>query len=230
MSALLAIDGLAGGYGEIEIVRGIDLAVAPGEVLCVAGRNGVGKSTLLKLAMGFLPASRGAVRFRGRELGPLAPHARNRAGIAYAPQENVAFPTLSVRENLTLHLRDKSLDRYEHLFGLFPRIRERLGQRAGTLSGGERKILSFCRALGEGAALTLLDEPSEGVQPENIALMAEAVLARAAAGDGFVVVEQNLSLIERIATGVALVDQGRCVHRVGRGEGMRAEIVGHLAL
>ena len=230
MSALMEIEGLAGGYGEIEIVRGVDLAVAAGEVLCIAGRNGVGKTTLMKLATGFLPAARGTVRFRGRELGALAPHARNRLGIAYAPQENVVFPTLSVRDNLTLHLGAPSLDRYEALFALFPRMAERLGQPAGTLSGGERKILSFCRALGEGAALTLLDEPSEGVQPENIARMAQAILARTAEGAGFVVVEQNLSLIEQIATRAMLIEQGRCLHRVERGETLRAEIVDHLAL
>lgn len=221
---------VGGGYGDIRIVHDVSLRVRAGEVVCITGRNGVGKSTLMRLLAGFLDLMEGEVRLRGERIDACRPHERNRGGLAYAPQENVAFPTLSVRDNLTLHFADRSLERYGALFQQFPRIAERLDQKAGTLSGGERKILSFCRAMGEARDLTLLDEPTEGVQPENIGRMAQAIRGRAALGAGFVVVEQNLTLIEQAADHVVLMDHGRCVFETVNGPGMREAIVSRLQL
>ena len=136
---------------------------------------------------------------------------RLQAGIAYAPQENVVFGELSVAENLWLHLPDRRGARYAAALAAFPRLEERLRQRAGLLSGGERKLLSFTRTLGLQAPLSMLDEPTEGVQPENIDRMAALVNAAKAAGRGFVVVEQNLAFIEQIADEVLVLDHGACV-------------------
>lgn len=227
---VLELEHICGGYGDIKVVNGVGLSVAAGEVTCVTGRNGVGKTTLMRLIAGFLPVLNGRIEFKGQKLGELKPHQRNRLGLAYAPQENVVFDDLSVRENLTLHHADRSLDRYESFFAAFPRMPERLEQKAGTLSGGERKILSFCRTLAERSDLVLLDEPTEGVQPENIALMADAIVSASRAGRAFVVVEQNLTLVEAVANQVLLLDHGECVFRTANGPDMRDQIIERLAI
>jgi urea transport system ATP-binding protein len=228
--AVFRADAISGGYGDIKVVQEQTLAVARGDILCITGRNGVGKTTLLKLLAGFLPLMSGTVTFDGNALDGLPPHRRAGLGIAYAPQENVVFPTLSVRDNLTLHLGRTDLTRYRALFDAFPKLETRLAQIAGTLSGGERKILSFCRAMAERAALTMLDEPSEGVQPENIGRMALAMKQHAAAGAALIVVEQNLALVTEIATRVMVLDHGCCVFAAPQRDGLREEILGYMLL
>lgn len=208
---LLSIDQLAGGYGDTIVLRGISAAVQSGEVLGVLGRNGVGKSTLMRLLMGYLPSAGGAVVFDGADLRNMSPHARQRRGISHAPQERVVFDTLSVRDNLTLHRSDRSLDAYAALLDEFPRIAERLAQPAGVLSGGEKKLVSFCRVMAENAALTLMDEPTEGVQAENIDRMARCVAARAAQGAAFVIVEQNLTFLQAVMHQILVLDHGEAV-------------------
>jgi ABC-type branched-subunit amino acid transport system ATPase component len=210
-AALLELGGLAGGYGDTLILRPLSARLQPGEVLGVLGRNGVGKTTLMRLLTGSGRCFGGTLRFRGCDIAGLPPHARQRLGISYAPQEGVVFDALSVRENLTLHHGSRSLARYEALFEQFPRVRERLRQPAGVLSGGEKKLVSFCRALAEQAPLTLLDEPTEGVQHENIERMAAIVAQRAAAGAGFIVVEQNLGFLLAVMSAGIVLDHGELV-------------------
>ena len=217
------------GYGDTMVVRGVSGRVAPGSVLGVLGRNGVGKTTLLRALAGFLPLTEGRVGWQGRDLAGVGAHARLALGIAYAPQDNVVFGDLSVADNLWLHLADRGRGRYADAFAAFPLLEQRLRQRAGSLSGGERKLLSFARTLGLGAQLTLLDEPTEGVQPENIERMAQLVRHRRAAGALFVVVEQNLSFIESIADNVLVLDHGETMvagslARLGR-EAIEAHLV-----
>ena len=227
---LLSIDGLSGGYGDITVIHDFSAAIAPGEVAFVTGRNGVGKSTLVKLVAGQLPARSGRVSFRGYDLAAAPAHHRRRLGLGYAPQEDIVFNELTVAENLTLQYESRSLDRYEALFGLFPVLRERLAQRGGTLSGGEKKLLSFCRALGEDTGVVILDEPTEGVQAENIARMAGAIRDAAAGGRAFLVVEQNLNLIEDVADRVYLLDRGTCVYDAPNGPDLRAALLDRLRI
>lgn len=216
------------GYGDTMVVRGVSGHVAVGRVLGVVGRNGVGKSTLLKALAGFLPLASGCVTWQERNLAALPPHARLAAGVAYAPQENVVFGELTVAENLWLHLPDRRAACYASALEAFPRLAERMAQRAGSLSGGERKLLSFTRTLGLQAPLTLLDEPTEGVQPENIERMARLVDAARSQGKTFVVVEQNLSFVEQVANDVLVMDHGECVLRGSLSELGRSSIEQHL--
>lgn len=226
----LAFDDLTGGYGSGIVVRGISGAVAQGQVLCVLGRNGVGKSTLLKLLMGYLRPAGGSLRLGDEDLTALSPSERVRRGLSYCPQERVVFDDLTVAENLTLMGRSRSLAPFEHYFGVFPRLKERLRQHAGTLSGGEKKLLSLVRGLAEERPVVLLDEPSEGVQYENVQRMAELITERAGRDTAFVVVEQNLTLVDAIADHIIVMDHGESV-LAGRAQDLdRAEILRHLTV
>ncbi|MEJ8846646.1 ABC transporter ATP-binding protein [Variovorax rhizosphaerae] len=208
---LLQFNDIVCGYGDAMVLRGLSGAVAGGRVLGVLGRNGVGKTTLMRALAGFLPLRQGAVSLGGRDLARVLPHQRLALGMAYAPQEDIVFGDLSVEENLWLHLPDRNPDRYAACLELFSRLVERMNQRAGSLSGGERKLLSFTRTLGLRAALSILDEPSEGVQPENIDRMAQLVRARKAQGAAFVIVEQNLAFLQAVADDLIAIDHGECL-------------------
>lgn len=227
-AARLSFTDLAGGYGTTQVVRGVSGAAGPGEVLCLVGRNGVGKTTLMKMLAGFLPAWHGEVRFEGRALGAMTPADRCRLGVTCCPQERPVFDDLTVRDNLTLMRSDRSLDRFAPFFRCFPVLERRLGQLAGTMSGGEKKILSFARGMAEMRPLVLLDEPSEGVQWENILHMAEMIAERRAAGTAFVVVEQNLAFAERIADRYLVIDQGRVALDGPRAAIDRQDLLAHL--
>ncbi len=207
---LFSFAGVTGGYGATTVVRGVDGAVAAGEACCVLGRNGVGKTTLMRLLTGHLPLQSGGVEFAGRSLDGLAPDRRHRLGLVYCPQERPVFDNLSVRENLGLM---EAFDAHRHapLLAAFPILEARMNQSAGTLSGGERKILSFVRGVAESGKLLLLDEPSEGVQQENVERMARLLHQAKAAGRALLVVEQNLAFALAIADRVIVMDRGEVV-------------------
>jgi branched-chain amino acid transport system ATP-binding protein len=224
----LRFDAVAGGYGDVDVVRGVSGQAARGEVLCIIGRNGVGKSTLLKLLFGLLPCRSGSIQFEGQTIERLEASRHRALGISYCPQERSVFDGLSVRDNLTLMRAERRLDAFEPLFRRFPILPRRLAQHAGTLSGGEKKILSFVRGLSEAQPLLLLDEPSEGVQWENIEHMAASIAEAKAGGRSFVVVEQNLAFAERIADAYLVIDQGRVVRAGRHGEIGREQLLAHL--
>ncbi|MFE0015020.1 ATP-binding cassette domain-containing protein [Mesorhizobium sp. NPDC059054] len=226
----ISFSNVSGGYGSLNVVQELSGEVAAGQVLCVVGRNGVGKSTLLKLLLGYLPCRSGVVTISGRRAGSMAPETRRGLGVSYCPQERPVFDDLSVSDNLALMTKDGRLDGYRSFFDLFPVLERRLAQRAGTLSGGEKKLLSFTRGLAEDQPAVVLDEPTEGVQWENIQRMADMINGRKAGGTAFIVVEQNLSFAELIADHYLVMDHGRCVLTGPRAGIGRSDIVKHLAV
>lgn len=228
MNAGMRFANVSGGYGGMTIVREISGEVPNGRCLCMLGRNGVGKSTFLKILSGHLRCRSGEISLGGAVLNDLSPDRRRRLGLSYAMQERPVFDSLSVRDNLTLMRASASLERYGPYFEAFPVLERRLSQIAGTLSGGERKILSFVRAMAEEGAATLLDEPSEGVQAENIDRMKRFILERKANGGSFVVVEQHLRLAEAIADEFLVMDQGRPALQGRASEIGRDRLVAHL--
>ena len=224
----LTFDNLTGGYGSTTIVRGLSGGAAAGEVLCVLGRNGVGKTTLMKLLTGYLPCAAGRVLFGDTPITAHDPAARRRAGITYCPQERPVFDDLSVRDNLTLMRDSRKLAPFRRYFDRFPILGRRLNQHAGTLSGGEKKMLSFVRGFAEDQPVILLDEPSEGVQWENILNMTALIDEKKSAGTALIVVEQNLAFAERIADHYLVMDQGRAMLEGSRSEIERSHVLAHL--
>lgn len=208
---LFQFNKIVGGYGSMTVLRNLSGSVKKGQCLGVLGRNGVGKSTLLKLLAGHLKLSAGNTELLEQDVTGLSPDERQAKGMSYAPQERPVFDSLSIRDNLALMRPTASLDVYQPYFDAFPVLSKRLSQIAGTLSGGERKILSFVRALAEAGAITLLDEPTEGVQPENIEHMQRFILNAKSAGRGFIVVEQHLHTAKAISDDYLIMDHGECV-------------------
>jgi urea transport system ATP-binding protein len=196
---LLDLRGLNVYYGESHILRDVDLSVGAGEMVCLIGRNGVGKTTLLKTVIGLLQQRSGAVQLQGQDLSALAPHGRARAGIGYVPQGREIIPQLTVRENLLLGLEalPGGLARHRHIdplvFELFPILETFLARRGGDLSGGQQQQLAIARALLGKPKLLLLDEPTEGIQP-SVVLDIERAVRRIiqATGISVLLVEQHL--------------------------------------
>lgn len=208
MTALLEINNLTGGYRDTNVLFHVSARIEAGGVLGVFGRNGVGKTTLARMVQGGLSAAKGEIHLNGYPIGNHAAHARRHLGIGYMPQTSMVFDDLTVRENLNLGSNRESPDRY---FDRFPRLAERLDQPAGTMSGGERKILAFVRTMIEDTKVIVLDEPSEGVQPENIDHMADCLKERVAAGAGVLLCEQNLSFLTSISDWYLGLDAGKAV-------------------
>ncbi|WP_193370674.1 ABC transporter ATP-binding protein [Pelagibius marinus] len=212
---MLQVRGLESGYGGSRVLRGIDLEVAEGESVALLGRNGMGKTTLLKTLMGLLPAARGEIRFAGQRLDGRRPEQVARAGMAFVPQGREIFAELSVEENLLLGAMGRGglgAAVPEAIYGRFPILKERRQQRGGTLSGGQQQQLAIGRALAGKPRLLLLDEPSEGLQP-SIVLEVAAALKREAAEQGLtlITVEQNVDLALRVATRCLFIENGGIV-------------------
>jgi ABC-type branched-subunit amino acid transport system ATPase component len=214
MTAALELVNLTSGYGSSTVVHGVSLEIAPGEILALVGKNGMGKSSLLKTILSFLPAWDGAVRIDGRDVTRLAPFRKRALGLAYAPQEQALFQDLSVRDNLRLGLSD---DRgfeasLADISGWFPVLTARLSQRAGTLSGGEQKMLIVARGLIAKPRLLLLDEVTEGLQPSVVDRLTEVLVAtRRDRGTAMLVVEQHLSFVLGLADRFAVLKRGEVV-------------------
>ncbi len=207
--ALLDIQGLSVGYGRSRVLFEIGLSVPRTGALAVLGRNGVGKTTLMKAIIGELPALGGRITFDGENITALPPERRVRRGLGHVPQEHAVFARLSVRENLAVGaLGGDGGNSMAAMLGMFPKLAQRLDQPAGTLSGGERKMLAIARALLLKPRLLLLDEPTEGVWIGVIEEIAERLKALSSTM-AIVIVEQHLELALGLAGSVCVLDRGR---------------------
>ncbi|CAN7449346.1 ABC transporter ATP-binding protein [Rhizobium sp. LjRoot30] len=208
---MLEITDLNVYHGSSRTLKDFSLALNAGEVLCLLGRNGAGKTTALKSIMGLLPAQSGSIRLEGRELTSLRPYEVPKQGIGYVPQGRRLFSELTVQENLEIGLmtRKTGRDVLEKALVLFPRLRERLGQVSGTLSGGEQQMLATARALCIDPSVILLDEPTEGLMPSMIATIRDVVLQLRNQGKAILLVEQRVDAVLSVADRVCFVENGK---------------------
>lgn len=208
---MLELDRINAGYGQAQILRDLSLEVAAGEIVCLLGRNGAGKTTTMKAIMGLLPLASGEVRVAGEVVSRLPAHQVPRAGIGYIPQGRRLFTELTVAQNLEigLRVRGKGAQTRKRVLDLFPRLRERLGQRAQTLSGGEQQMLATARALCLEPRVLLLDEPTEGLQPSMIEAIRQVVVQMREEGVAVLLVEQRVDAVLSIADRVVFIENGR---------------------
>ena len=221
---MLEISGIRAGYGPVTILHGIDMTIAAGEIVAVLGSNGVGKTTLNNVISGIIRPREGRIRFDGTDVTGLAPKAIVSMGIAHVPEGRRVFPNLSVRENLELGAYRRAgahvARNFERMCTIFPRLRERLDQRAGTLSGGEQQMLAIGRGLMSEPRLIILDEPSLGLSPLMVEEMFALIQRINAEGLAVLLVEQNVVQSLGIAARTYVLEQGRFVI-----EGPSAEVL-----
>ncbi|MBU3261025.1 ABC transporter ATP-binding protein [Roseovarius sp. PS-C2] len=208
---MLRLEGIDAGYGGGRVLQGFSLDVAAGEIVCLLGRNGAGKTTCMKAIMGLLPLMAGRVMLDGQEIGRLPAHEVPKAGIGYVPQGRRLFAGLSVAQNLEIGLRARGSgrDTLEEVLELFPRLRERMTQPAQTLSGGEQQMLATARALCLRPKVLLLDEPTEGLQPSMIEAIRQVIVQMRDAGVAVLLVEQRVDAVLSVADRVAFIENGR---------------------
>jgi len=210
---LLELSKLAVSYGGIQAVKGIDLHVDPGELVCLIGANGAGKSTTLKGVCGLQPLKSGTIRYRGEDIGGRPPFELVRRGLAMVPEGRGVFGALTIEENLAMgayvrHDRGQIAADIERVYGLFPRLKERRRQTAGTLSGGEQQMLAMGRAMMSRPKLLLLDEPSMGLAPLMVQKVFETVLMISAEGTTILLIEQNAKLALEVSNRGYVMESG----------------------
>jgi urea transport system ATP-binding protein len=218
----LAATGLCSGYGGKPILQGVNFGLSKGEIVAFIGRNGAGKSTLMKTLIGLLAARPGQIQFRGTEIQNLACHRRARLGLGYVPQGRDVFPRMTVAENLAVSRiispRSEQLPLSE-IFDLFPILKERRLQKAGTMSGGQQQQLAIGRALLTNPSVLLLDEPSEGIQPSVVQEIGRAIQhLNETTGLTVMLVEQNMAMITAVAQRGYVMDKGRLITELSREE------------
>lgn len=210
--ALLEIEDLHAYYGASHVVQGISLSVAKGEAVALMGRNGVGKSTTLKSIIGLEARTQGKIAFDGADLTGLPPHARAARGLGYVPEERAVFPQMSVEENIRigalLHRASAARECLTTAYDLFPILAERRLQLAGTLSGGQQKMLALARALALKPRLLLVDEPTEGLMPANVELITHAVADAARSGVAVLLVDASFDLVMGTCSRLYAMDHG----------------------
>jgi urea transport system ATP-binding protein len=222
---MLSVENLNQYYGGSHILRGLSFAVPAGQVTTLLGRNGVGKTTLLKTLMGLVPAASGTIRFGERDLTRAAPYERVRAGIGYVPQGREIFARLTVEENLQMGLatRPRGTPVPARIFEMFPVLRQMLGRRGGDLSGGQQQQLAIARALAAGPKLLILDEPTEGIQPSIIKDIERAIRSLAERGEmTILLVEQYYDFAHALADHYLVMERGEIILR-GKGSEMAAD-------
>jgi branched-chain amino acid transport system ATP-binding protein len=208
---MLKLEGVSTGYGPVQVLYDLSLDAREGEVLCLLGRNGAGKTTTLRAIMGLLPLASGRITLDGEVISDLPAHEVPKRGIGYVPQGRRLFTEMTVAENIEIGLmtRGKGAETRERVLTMFPRLRERLDQRAETLSGGEQQMLTTARALCLEPAVLLLDEPTEGLQPSMIQLIRETVETLRAEGHAIILVEQRIDAVLSLADRVTFIENGR---------------------
>jgi len=229
---MLEVRNLNAAYGQSEVLHGIDLAVQPGEIVAVVGRNGMGKSTLMKSLIGVMPAKSGQILVDGSDVAGLPSHQRVKRGIAYVPQGRQIFGTMTVLENIEtgLVVTGKSVVPRE-IYALFPILKEFEKRRGGNLSGGQQQQLAIARALASDPKILLLDEPTEGIQPSIIKDIARLLRQIRDMTDLCIVVcEQVLSFILDVADRILVMENGRIVHSDTRARVDEAAIARFLAV
>ena len=214
---MLEVSAINAWYGDVQVLRDLSLSVEAGEVLCMLGRNGAGKTTALKAIMGLVRPRSGSIRLDGVELTRLPAHEVPGQGVAYVPQGRRLFAELTVAENLEIGLmaRGRGKAALERAIASFPILRERMDQRSGTLSGGEQQMLAIARALCVEPRVLLLDEPTEGLMPAMIATIRDCVRRLRQEGVAIVLVEQRIDAVLPVADRVAFIENGRTRDVVG---------------
>ena len=219
---MLEVSELAAGYGRIPILGGVSFSVARGEFVGILGHNGMGKTTLLRALMGYLPATAGRVVLEDADITRAEPYRRARAGMGYVPQGRDIFPGLSVRDNLRMGAVGRPKDEGAAIgsaLETFPRLRALIDRPGGALSGGEQQLLAIARCLAGNPRLILLDEPTEGIQPSIIDEIAETLLGLRSKGAlTMILVEQNLDFIATLSERVLIIQKGVIVHSAEPGE------------
>ena len=210
---LLAVSNLHAFYGKSHILHGVHFTIAPGEIVSLLGRNGVGRSTTIKAIMGDVPP-RGSVRFKGREIAGMKPHLIARLGLGYVPENRDIFPSLTVRQNLYLGqktMRESERWKMRDMFAIFPRLEERIDTPAGVLSGGEQQMLTMCRTLMGDPDLVMIDEPTEGLAPMMVELVGKLLSEIATRGISILLVEQKLTIALKISHRLLVMGHGEIV-------------------
>ena len=224
---LLVLEAIDVGYGDVEVLRGVDLAVEAGEIVTLLGANGAGKTTTLRAITGLVAPRAGTVRFRGRSLADVPPHARAELGLALVPEGRELWPTLTVKDNLLLgahcpRARPRAAANLARVLALFPRLAERSAQLAGSLSGGEQQMCAIGRALMSEPTLLLLDEPSLGLSPLLVDQVMRTVADLHRGGMTVLLVEQNLRKALEVAQRGLVIETGR-VKLEGRSAALAAD-------
>ncbi len=211
---MLRMKNLNCSYGDCQVLHNTSLEVAERELVGLIGRNGVGKTTTLKSIMGLVPRKSGSIHFGEKNLSELPPYQIPRQGIAYMPQGRHLFPKLTVMENLRIPVVEGEMDKkvLEEIFEYFPRLKERLNQKAGTLSGGEQQMLAVGRALITKPKLMLMDEPTEGLMPLLVKLISQTIKSINEKGTTILLVEQNLKAVKDICQRVYIMEKGSIVY------------------
>ncbi len=211
---MLELNAVHAHYGKVHVLQGTSLQVQSGEAVGLLGRNGVGKTTTLKTIMGLVKATGGEIMFDGRNLTDIAPHTIPGTGIGYVPQGRGIFPSLSVKENLEIGLTKTPPSQvFDYVFDRFPRLKERLSQPGGTLSGGEQQMLAIARCLVMQPRLLILDEPTEGIMPILVQDIRREIKAVNDAGMSILLVEQNIKTALRLCSRIYIMEKGAVVHQ-----------------
>jgi branched-chain amino acid transport system ATP-binding protein len=214
----LALDAVQGFYGKSHILQGVSLEVRAGEIVCLLGRNGAGKTSTLKAISGLLPPRGGRVRFHGTDVAGWPAHRIARAGLTLVPEDRGIFSLLSVEENLAIAARKGSPWGLREIYAMFPRLEERRRNGGAQLSGGEQQMLSIARALLSGPKLLMLDEPVEGLAPVIVEEIVAQIRAIRAAGVPILLVEQNLAVCTSLADRHYILELGRVAYAAGNAD------------